>query len=235
MKRLLAFLMLLVPALAVGQMQTFSGSVVTGSAKQDSVAITAGSTELIWENADATNIAVGNYLSSPGNLAWGTRVVAKDASDSVVTIDRAAIGTTALAEVHSNSELDVAAYTAGDMMGFPVAIPTVRRIHSLTVVDLSDGQTSFKAFLVDATFTEDIDNGAFAIDDTVATRCLLGLLVGTSNYDAGNQRILQFAPTTVPQAYQPRYSNQKLWLLFIAQAAQTPASVADYQFTLTYE
>jgi hypothetical protein len=92
------------------------------------------------------------------------------------------------------------AYAAGDALGFPFGVPTMKRINQIVLIDDADVITSAEIAFYNDTFTETADNAAFSVSDADEEKFVGYLIIGGTggNDDLGGNKVMWLPPTQLP-------------------------------------
>ena len=229
MKKLVAlFLLCLVASIAYGQ-STFTIK-PTVDPSTLTCATTIGS-DTVTSNKLFGGVTAGIRIIGD-DIPFGSTVISKIDSSTIIISNDAD-------STHASVALQLGvfqshAYAAGDAMGFPFAIPTMRNLKQIVVIDDAKQITSVDIVFFNNTFVETADSAAFAISDADAEKLVGYITVGGTgaNKALANNTVMVLPFTTLP----PQFSNTgKMYAQLIAVGTPTFTAIDNLTIKFIYE
>ena len=198
----------------------------------DSSNVTSGSDTVTAVTAGGlSSVTKGMRVVGPG-IPFGTTVSSViDTSTIILSAEATATDDTALVRYgHFTS----AAYTAGDAMGFPFAVPTMRNLKQVILIDDAKQITSADLVFFSSTFTETADNAAFAPSDADAENIIGYLTVGGSGFSKAlsNNTTMVLPFTTVGPSFS---TGSKMYCQLVVVGTPTFTAVDNLTLKFIYE
>ena len=191
---------------------------------------TAVGNDTVTSSAAFGSVAVGQRVVGPG-VPFGSTVT-KVISTSAILISQAA---TAAATVTLRfGYFTSIAYAAGDALGFPFAVPTMKNLKQVVVIDDAKQITSVDMVFFSSTFTETADTAAFAISDADAEGLVGYLTVGGTgaNKALSNNTVMVLPFTTIGPSFS---QSGKMYCQLIAVDTPTFTAVDNLTVKFIYE
>lgn len=206
---------------------------------QPVISTTVDSSDVVSGNDTVTAVTAGAF----GSVTKGMRVVGPgipfgttvetwiDSSTIILSAVATATDDTALVRYGHFTSL---AYSAGDALGFPFAIPTMKNLKQIVVIDDAKQITSVDMIFYSATFTETADNAAIAPSDADAENLVGYTTVGGTGFHKvlGNNHVLVLPFTTLP----PNFSvSSRMYCQMIVVGTPTFTAVDNLTVKFIYE
>lgn len=193
--------------------------------------LTCGTTinsKTVTSSAAFGSVVVGQAVFGAG-IPFGTTVsVVTDTS--TITISQNATATAASASLQF-SYFTSAAYTAGDVLGFPFRVD-LKRINQIYVIDNAKQITAIKGYFFKDVFAPTLDNAAFAPADADAD-LIIGYFSYTNNNALTSNTVIYNGVTDQP--IQLGVAKEPTWCQLVAVGTPTFTAVNDLTVNLMGE
>lgn len=191
---------------------------------------TVGQSPTVTSSAAFGSVAAGQKVYGPG-IRIGTSVKSKESASSI-TLSEPAFLTATGAAVRFGYSTN-AAYTDGDVLGFPVRVP-LSCVKSVVINDKAKttGATGIELyFFTKPWVTPTVDNAAFAPSDADALS-ICGLWIPDNRIVLTDQHIITFADDQLPPM---AIGAQELYCQCVATAADDYTASTDLTLVFTGE
>lgn len=227
-------IILIIPALLLVTTLGWAQSTFTIKPSISTTALTCGATigvDTLTSSAAFGSVAIGQRVVGD-DIPFGTKVN-KVISTSAIIISNPSDSTHASVSLRFGY-FTTAAYAVGDALGFPFALPTMRLLKQVVIVDDAKAMTVYDLVFFNATFVETADTTAFAISDADAEKLVGFVTVGGTggNKVFGDNQVINFPPTTLGLHFS---NSSKMYCQLVAAATGTFTAVDNLTVTFIYE